>query len=208
MAEMVLVRHGETEGQSSIRLNGATDVALSGLGREQMARAASALAGEQFDIAVASPLVRSKASLEIALAGAGPPIRVVRDFREVNFGRWETLTWAEAAAQDPAEYERCKTPDRECRFPGGESRIGFYQRVEAAAHRELDHLDGRTLCALHKGVTKIIIGTLCRLSWDEYRALPCDLGSIHRLERQHNGWRLATSNQVAHLGNTWLQDHP
>jgi broad specificity phosphatase PhoE len=36
-AELLLVRHGETVGQSSIRLYGATDVALSDEGELQMA---------------------------------------------------------------------------------------------------------------------------------------------------------------------------
>ena len=36
MQELFLVRHGETTGQSSVRLYGATDVPLSDLGREQV----------------------------------------------------------------------------------------------------------------------------------------------------------------------------
>ena len=35
-SQLVLVRHGETEGESSIRYHGRNDVALSALGRAQM----------------------------------------------------------------------------------------------------------------------------------------------------------------------------
>ncbi len=212
MREIVLVRHGETAGESSIRLNGITDVPLSDLGREQMRRVASQLATEEYQAAVASSLIRSQQSLEIALGGDGPHPRIIDDFKEVDFGRWETLTWAEAAALDPEIYRQCKaSADPSFRFPGGDSRAGFYARVEAAAHRELGaarHMAARTLCALHKGVTKIIIATLCRLTWDEYRSLPCDLGSIHRIRNDGDRWRLIESNATAHLGETWLQDHP
>src|SRR5208282_5591650 len=42
-ARLILVRHGETEGESSIRYHGRTDVALSELGRTQMNLAGRAI---------------------------------------------------------------------------------------------------------------------------------------------------------------------
>ena len=55
----VLVRHGETVGQSSIRYFGATDLPLSESGRRQMERVRVALAGESFDAAYTSELQRT-----------------------------------------------------------------------------------------------------------------------------------------------------
>ena len=42
-SRLILVRHGETEGESSIRYHGRTDVALSELGRAQMRLAGRAI---------------------------------------------------------------------------------------------------------------------------------------------------------------------
>ena len=56
---IVLVRHGETVGQSSIRYYGATAVALSARGREQVREAALALPGAAFDLVLTSPLSRA-----------------------------------------------------------------------------------------------------------------------------------------------------
>lgn len=203
MGEIILVRHGETRGQSSIRLNGITDVHLSDLGQEQMRRAARSVSGT-FDRTVASPLIRSQQSLSI-LSDQQPEI--VDGLREIDFGRWEALTWAQAREQDPEIFAECGLGRREFQFPGGESRIGFYDRVAGAARATFGQGRGRTLAVLHKGVIKICLATLCGLDWDQFRALPCDLGSIHRLE-WHNGWQLVESNRVDHLGDAWLEDHP
>ena len=203
--ELVLVRHGETAGQSSIRLNGSTDVALSPLGRDQMRSVGSALSGERYDEVIVSPLVRSRESAELAY---GAPTRVVEDFREIDFGLWETLTYPEAAEQYPDSHAEWSLGEPGFRFPGGESRIGFFERVRDATLRELSDPPTRTLAVLHKGVSKIILATLLELEWDTYRGLPCDLASIHRLRRESGRWVLLAGNQVDHLGDSWIADHP
>ena len=58
LQEIVLVRHGETVGQSSIRLYGATDIALSAVGLQQIERLAAGLRAEGFAAVLASPLQR------------------------------------------------------------------------------------------------------------------------------------------------------
>ncbi len=68
-ARFFLVRHGETEGESSIRYHGATDVPLSDLGREQMRRAARAIAAPRdarpFSDVFSSPLIRASEGARI-----------------------------------------------------------------------------------------------------------------------------------------------
>ncbi len=201
----MLVRHGETEGESSIRLNGVTDVPLSEHGREQIRRAARALADERFDRAYVSSLCRSMQSH--ALLSSLEPI-VVHDFREIDFGEWEAMTWAEVEARDPVRYAQARSATRRFQYPAGDSREGFYERVADAARRHLAAPNGRVLAALHKGVTKIAIATLCELDWDQYRTLPCELGSIHRLRWNGGRWEYVVRNRTDHLGNAWLEDHP
>ena len=63
---LVLVRHGETEGESSVRFHGSGDVALSNLGRRQMQGVARVLRDEPVDHWVASSLRRSWEGAAIA----------------------------------------------------------------------------------------------------------------------------------------------
>ena len=199
MREIVLVRHGETTGNSSIRLNGSTDVPLSELGLRQARRAAAALAGESFERLVVSPLTRARQTGEVVAPALVPEALVIQGFREVDFGTWETWTWDEVAERDPeglALY-RAGGPDRG--FPGGDTLEGFRRRVAAAAVAELAPLPGRTLGTLHKGVIKGILGALLGWERETIDAYTAELGSIHRLRENGDGWELE-GPLVEHLG--------
>ena len=65
LTRLILVRHGETAGQSSIRYYGATDVPLSDLGRTQAREARNRIPGETFDAVWASSLSRAWESAQI-----------------------------------------------------------------------------------------------------------------------------------------------
>jgi broad specificity phosphatase PhoE len=187
VGEIVLVRHGETEGESSIRLNGSTDVALNRTGRQQMRAAGESLAAEVFDTAIVSPLSRSREGAEIVLGGRGPAPRIIEGFREIDFGDWEGLTFAEIEQRDPEGYARYLAEGLAFRFPGGESRAGFRARVAAAVPEAAFDPGVRALGVLHKGVIKIILSELLGLTFEEYSDIPVGLGSIHRV--QHDGVR-------------------
>ena len=68
LRRIVMVRHGETEGESSIRFFGRTDVPLSALGREQARRLAGLVQHVGFSAVVHSPLARARESAEIVTA--------------------------------------------------------------------------------------------------------------------------------------------
>ena len=103
---IVLVRHGETVGASSIRYFGSTDLALSAEGRAQARAAARSLPGDGFGLVVSSPLMRAWQSATIVARGR--PVLLDPDLREIDFGHWEGLTAEEIEASDPARYRDWK----------------------------------------------------------------------------------------------------
>lgn len=207
MIELILLRHGETLGQSSIRLYGATDIALSPLGEQQAARAAAALRARTFARIVTSPLQRARRSAEIVRAAqtSPGPLEVVPDLREVDFGAWEGLTWAEVADRDPDNHHRWQTERPHFTYPGGEARADFLRRVHSAAHA-LHHDPGPTLAVLHKGVIKAVIAALTGMPYTEAADLPVPLASVQRLERRSDAWHLAAVGDVDHLGDLYVPD--
>ena len=52
LSRVVLIRHGETDGESSVRFHGRTDVALSEEGRAHMRVAAREIHGEGYGLVV------------------------------------------------------------------------------------------------------------------------------------------------------------
>src|SRR5690349_823755 len=87
---LVLVRHGETVGQSSIRYYGSTDIALNDAGLDQMRWVRALLARERFDAVYTSKLQRTVQAARIIAPDL--PARAVEGFNEICFGAWEGLT--------------------------------------------------------------------------------------------------------------------
>lgn len=155
-ATLTLVRHGETVGQSSVRLYGATDVALSATGVAQIEAVAACLRHEPLAALIASPLQRSRVAAEIVAAAQPrpPAITTVAEFTEVDFGAWEGLTFDEVAARDPEGLRRFHAEGLDFTYPGGEQRRHLWARVRSAALRELAPARGHVAAVLHKGVIK------------------------------------------------------
>ncbi len=154
LRRIVMVRHGETDGNSSVRFHGSGDVPLSDEGREQMREVARQLLGEHFDLVVASTLRRSWEAARI-IAG-GWPMRLEADFREIDFGRWEGLTAEEIEASDPILYRDWQEKGAAFDFPGGEPRADFAKRIGRGLERVLDGSATSALLVLHKGPIRVI----------------------------------------------------
>lgn len=154
LRRLVLIRHGETDGQSSVRFHGSTDVPLSDLGRAQMREASLGLAREVFDLVVASPLQRAWEGARIL--GGGAPVRLEAGLREIHFGRWEGLTKPEIEAGDPILYQDWQEKRAGFEFPGGEPRADFRKRVMLACERLVQSGATSALVVAHKGPIRTI----------------------------------------------------
>ena len=184
-AKFFLVRHGETEGESSIRYHGRTDVPLSEPGREQMRRAARAIEARRdarpFSHVFSSPLVRASEGARIT-TGETSPLVTIEEFAEVHFGLFEGLTADEIRERYPDHFAIWNA-DRlapDYTYPEGESRAAFAARVERGLARLLaiwaPSSDQDALLVAHRGVIRAIVRKLT------IRAPAVELGSIQILE--------------------------
>lgn len=155
LTRLILVRHGETAGQSSIRYYGVTDVPLSALGREQVRAARDRIPGETYHAVWASTLCRSWESAQIVAPNF--PVQLESDFREIDFGRWEGLTAEEIAVVDPTLYAdwQAKVPGFE--FPEGEARSDFRARIARGLGRIRESEVESVLVVVHKGVVRTLL---------------------------------------------------
>ena len=198
---LILVRHGETEGESSIRYHGRTDVALSELGREQMRRAARAIETNHGGVNFARvfSLVRASEGARI-VAGDSAPTVTIHEFAEVHFGLFEGLTADEIRDRYPDDFARWNA-DRLApgyTYPEGESRPDFTTRIERGLERMLalwTPLDGDALLVAHRGVIRAIVRKLTR------REPVVELGSIHIL-RFDGDWHAEMLDVLDHLNDT------
>ncbi|MDF1604182.1 bifunctional RNase H/acid phosphatase [Nocardioides sp. YIM 152315] len=146
---VVLVRHGVTAHTVEKRFSGGLASANPGLsdeGRDQIRAVADWLApiAARIDAVVASPVRRTLESAEIIATALGREVGIEAGFAEMEFGRWDGLTFAEVGERHPEELEEwLGSVDRAP--TGGESFRAVQQRVRAGLERLLDEHAGRTV---------------------------------------------------------------
>ena len=89
-----LLRHGQTDWNIDLRLQGSTDIPLNDTGRDQARLAASSLNREDWDVILASPLSRAKDTADIVALELGMNVVIVPELIERSFGVAEGLDHA------------------------------------------------------------------------------------------------------------------
>jgi alpha-ribazole phosphatase len=166
--QLVLVRHGRIEANHVGRLIGSTDVSLDISGESQAKSIARRVMRWSPQMCFCSPMQRCRQTA--AIVAPDLPPQIDPELCEIDFGHWETKTFAEAAAHDPATIERWAAFDDDFVFPGGESVGHFLHRVHAAAHR-LIQTDAETILVVtHGGVIRTMLCHLLGLEPRRYLA--------------------------------------
>ena len=129
---IVMVRHGETEGNLDDKAQGHFDAQLTKRGRLQAEAVAQRLADIEFDVAYSSDLRRAMDTAQ-AITASRPELKIqIRpQLREYNFGDFEDFPWDDLRDARPDIFQRWKNLDTRAsiEFPGGESLVGAWQRV-------------------------------------------------------------------------------
>ncbi|MFJ9771685.1 bifunctional RNase H/acid phosphatase [Kitasatospora sp. NPDC101157] len=172
----VLLRHGETPLTPEKRFSGSggTDPELSDKGRWQAERAAEALAARgSIQAVVASPMRRTRQTAEIVAARLGLEVRYEEGLREVDFGAWEGLTFAEVQERYPDDLSAWLGSAKARPTGSGESFTTLTHRAGIARDRILARYPGKTVLVVsHVSPIK----TLVRL------ALGAPPDSMYRME--------------------------
>lgn len=177
---VILVRHGDLGERYRGRYVGSTDLPLSAEGVLQ----ATALAGEiglhRGARILCSPLLRARRTAELAL-GKRTAFTVDEDLREVDFGRWELMSFPEIAAADPAAVDRWALLEDDFAFPGGESIGAFRGRVDALAGRIAADPAATVIAFAHGGVIRMLVCRFLGLEYRRYLLFDVRPGSLSEL---------------------------
>ena len=153
---LILIRHGDLGDRCRGRYIGRTDAPLSAEGRRQAAALAGPLTRLNGTSVLVSPLRRTRETAAIAL-GRGANFAVDSDLREIDFGRWEGMGFAEILAADRAAIDRWAALVEDFAFPDGESIGNFRKRIAAAAGRIAADPAGTVVAVTHGGVIRFLI---------------------------------------------------
>jgi broad specificity phosphatase PhoE len=198
---LILIRHGETDWNVSLRYMGQANIPLNSQGREQARLAAQRLKKREAVALYASDLARAWETAQIVGDVLGLKPQQLPELREIDVGQWEGLTPEELYRRFPdhmREYER--DPARTVRL-GGESYAQLQQRALVALKRiEATHRPEDTVVAVsHGGTIRALLCHVIGLDLINFGRLWLDNGSISELRHSGSGWRLLRLNDAAHL---------
>lgn len=155
---LILTRHGETVANEGRRFSGHSDVALTARGRQQARSLRRRLLEEPIVAAYASDLTRARQTAEIALRGRNIEVGTEPGLRELSFGDWEGLTFAEVRAGWPESFARLLAIEDDFCAPAGEPLTAARDRVVATVTQLAGRHRGETiLVAAHGGTLQLLL---------------------------------------------------
>ncbi|ACP33337.1 bifunctional RNase H/acid phosphatase [Corynebacterium aurimucosum] len=196
----ILLRHGQTAMSAAKQYSGRANPELTELGKKQALAAAQALADTHIDAVVCSPLRRCQQTAAAVVKGRDLRVETVEDLIEVDFGRWEGKTFAEADAADPELHARW-LKDTSVACPGGESLRAVHRRVSAARRELQQRFEGQTVLVVsHVNPIKSFVRQALDSGPQTPNHLFLELASVSEVEFFDGGSTLHRFNDVGHLG--------
>lgn len=200
MVKIFLVRHGQTGWNSEQKYMGSSDIALTEEGARQAERLADRLAAEKIGAVFASDLSRACLTAEAIAGRHGLPVQMNRGLREMSFGEWEGLTYAQIMEKWPALLQSLyEDPGERCP-PGGESANKVRQRATSALAEGLAGHPGENLVVVaHGGVNRLLLCHALGLPTRQMWQIGQDAAALNILYWEQNSWTLALWNDTCHL---------
>ncbi|MEY4990716.1 MAG: hypothetical protein RIS08_942 [Actinomycetota bacterium] len=140
--ELGLLRHGQTDWNINLRLQGTADIPMNEVGISQIEVAADRLAAQSWDLILSSPLGRAMHSAEIVAARLGiAEVQVEPLLLERSFGIGEGLEYSQWHEQYGALDE----------IPGAESASQVISRANLLLEKVASEYRGRRVLAVSHG---------------------------------------------------------
>ena len=201
---VLLIRHGQSQGNAERRFGGHSPTPLSELGHRQAEATARALYNKGVTAIYSSDLLRAVQTAEPLARATGLEITKTTALRERGVGVMEGLTFEEAAAAHPAEYAALLRRDFEHVLAGGESYRQLLDRAAAELDRAIERHRGGTLALFSHTGTICILALHLMGALDAPHLKPVWLSSsncgITRFSIEHGGLiRIKALNDTRHL---------
>ena len=197
---LVLLRHGRTEWNAILRIQGQLDPSLDETGHAQARAVAPVVAALAPVALLSSDLQRARQTTEYVVQATGLTPTYDERLRECHLGERQGLTHDEYAVLDPAEYARFRAGDWDD-IPGAETHAEVAARFTAVLKETAASLGaGETALIVAHGAA-IRTGMAHWLGWPidwatDFRAL-ANCGWVELEERTNGRWALAAYNRTA-----------
>ncbi len=196
---LLLIRHGETVWNAAGRFQGQSDIALSPRGEQQAAALARIMAPESVQALYASDLQRAWDTALIVAEPLGLPLRQEARLREMAFGCWEGLTYAELQQRDAALLAAWQADPSRTAPPGGETLLQISERVNTALTAILTGPHDKVMVGAHSGPLRVLLCLALGFNVRSYWRFVLAPASLSELQVSAAGAVLIRLNDTHHL---------
>ncbi|KAI3452050.1 hypothetical protein Pfo_008715 [Paulownia fortunei] len=203
-AEIIVIRHGETEWNADHRIQGHLDVDLNGVGRQQAVAVADRLSREPKISAVySSDLKRAFDTAEI-IAKSCRVLEVTKDpdLRERHLGDLQGVVFHETAKVNPEAHKAFVSNRDDQEIPGGgESFNQLYERCTLALQRiAKKHRGERVVVVSHGGTIRALHRRASPHRRSTGKVLNTSVNVFHLSDEDE--WSIKSWGDVSHLNQT------
>lgn len=198
---MLVVRHGEAEGNIIRIFHGQYNSSLTEDGHIQAERTAQFLKNYKIDHIYSSDLDRTMSTASHIAEGRNLAIIPDPRLREINGGKWENISWDDLPELFPESYSHWENDIAKTVMPGGESIKEMFERTKDALDDIASRHPGETICIVCHGT--VIRALLCLwrgLALSEMQNVPWfDNASITIVDYTHPGYEIIEEGISRHL---------
>ncbi len=197
---ITVIRHGETEWNAAMRLQGIRDSELTPKGLKQIESAALVLRDRKFEVFLSSDLGRTIKTAESINAFHGLEIQKNRALRERNFGKMEGMTLEQIKKNYADAYKGYSLRKESYQVPGGESLIEFNRRVMKGIDDIISKYTGKKiLIVTHGGVLDCLLRKTFHYSLSSGRNFSIYNTAINKFSVCNDEWKLEEWGNIDHL---------
>jgi alpha-ribazole phosphatase len=200
MPEIILVRHGETQWNSSEIFRGRADVPLNEKGLRQAQLLGEYLRDEKIDTVYSSPLKRAIKTAEAIAARHSLPVNIIENLNDIDCGEWQGLSLREVKERYQELYQDWLDTPEQVKILGGESLEDVKNRVVPFVQDAVMRCgEGKIVLVSHRAVNKVLICALLGLDNSSFWSFKLDTGGITRFNYDGDRVVLLSHNETSFL---------
>lgn len=200
MAEIYLIRHGQTQWALESKYRGRADAEINDQGRREAACVGEALKDVPLRRIFASPLSRTTETAEVIAADRD--IKIIPDpgFLDIDYGEWTGRTDDDVREEFGELRALWETEPHAVTFPGGECLADVRRRAVARLRTLGVVFAGEPLAIVtHRVVIKTLIAAVKGLDDSHFWRIPIDTCAMTVLSAEWGVLKVVQENVADHL---------
>lgn len=199
MAEIILVRHGETDWNVAEVFRGRSDVVLNEKGLKQAELLAGYLGSVEIDAVYSSPLKRALQTAEAIANRKRLEVNVASGLVDFDFGNWQGLSHQEVRYKYKELYVEWIDHPEWVQMLSGENLGDVRRRAMAVVDDVIRQHNGNAVLVSHRVVNKVLICTLLGLDNSHFWNIRQDTCGLTSFTYEGGRFILAKHNDTSYL---------